>query len=233
MSSQLTLQSSYSEKLDKEAINHLPVARWDGPIELIRDDADLPAAIERLSQERVLGFDTETRPSFRKGTAYDPTLMQLGGEKVVYLFQLGMLEQKALLTELLTREDLLKVGVGLGQDVRQLQPLFKFEPGGFVDVSETARHNQIANRGLRSLAAAFYGIRISKRAQCSNWAVDTLQSYQVTYAATDAWISRELFIAMEEMALVDLQRDRVDLTPPKPKTRRYAHHRRAKKVSNA
>ncbi|MEG3639753.1 3'-5' exonuclease [Magnetococcus sp. PR-3] len=217
MSSVLRLQSHYAEKRDKESINSLPVVRWDGDIHLISRDEELPQAIEALRQEKVLGFDTETRPSFRKGTSYDPTLIQLAGHKVVYLFQITQLQDHTLLAALLADPEIYKVGVGLSQDIRQLQAIFSFEPGGFVDVGETARHSDIANRGLRSMAAAFFDVRISKRAQCSNWALEQLQPYQITYAATDAWISRELYVALAEMSLVDVQRDKAILQPVKPK----------------
>ncbi|WP_227665300.1 3'-5' exonuclease [Magnetococcus marinus] len=217
MSSVLSLQPHYAEKQDKEQINGLPVVRWEGDVVLVNQDQALPAAIAALRQERVLGFDTETRPSFRKGTSYDPTLIQLAGEKVVYLFQINLLQDHRPLAELLADTSIHKVGVGLSQDIRQLQAIFSFKPGGFVDVGETARHNNIATRGLRSMAAAFFHVRISKRAQCSNWAQEALQPFQIIYAATDAWISRELYVALANLSLVDAQRDRVTLQPVKPK----------------
>ncbi|OSM02277.1 3'-5' exonuclease [Magnetofaba australis] len=207
--SSLRLLDDYARKVPKQEINDLPVCAWMGDVHVARDSDETAEAVEVLSRETVLGFDTETRPAFRKGVSYPPALIQLAGANAVYLFQLSQIEDLRPLQALLSDAAVLKTGVGLIQDVKQLQEVAPFTPGGFVDVGEAAARNEVASRGLRSMAAAFFGVRISKRAQCSNWANDVLEAYQIRYAATDAWISREIYLAMQPLALVDPQLDAV------------------------
>ncbi len=188
--------------MSKDQINTLPIHKWEGPIHLIHDDDDLPKAIARLKREKVLGFDTETKPVFRKGISHSPCIIQLAGEKEVTLFQLKRLKNLKPIAEILSNRDILKVGVGLVNDIDQLQPVLSFVPGGFVDLGEVARNANIQSRGLRSMAARFFGFRISKRAQCSNWENKQLKKFQIQYAATDAWVSREIYQIMSRQGLI-------------------------------
>lgn len=193
--------SEWTRKLSREEINQLPVTRWDGPIRLIRGDKDVEDAVAMLEHEKVLGFDTETRPAFRKGENYSPALLQLACSDAVYLFRLKGIGRFDSLARLLSDPTIRKVGVGLDYDVRALQALFPFQAQGFVDVGDVARKSMIASQGLRSLAAHLFGWRISKRAQCSNWDNAELKKFQLVYAATDAWISREIFLFLMERGL--------------------------------
>ncbi|MBF0311287.1 MAG: 3'-5' exonuclease domain-containing protein 2 [Magnetococcales bacterium] len=193
----------FLRKLDKDEVNELPVVKWTGPIHLVANDDHVAASVAAIRQEKVLGFDTETKPTFKKGQQHHPALVQLAGEESVFLFRIGCLRQLEPLQQLLSDPAILKVGVGLGQDVAQLQAVLPFSPGGFLDLGEEARKAGLKNRGLRTLAAGFFGVRISKRAQCSNWSTSKLQPYQISYAATDAWISREIYLTMERLGLLD------------------------------
>ncbi|MBF0135703.1 MAG: 3'-5' exonuclease domain-containing protein 2 [Magnetococcus sp. DMHC-1] len=197
------IPEQYARKLTREEINRLPIKRWNGPVRLVHSAEEIDAALVTLGQERVLGFDTETRPAFRKGVSHQPSLIQLAGANEVILFQLHRIEDFIPLARILNHEGILKVGVGLDQDIRQLQALFAFEPRGFMDLGVVAERAGMESRGLRSMAATLFGFRISKRAQCSNWETPDLQPYQVEYAATDAWISREIFLVMERLGIVD------------------------------
>ncbi|MEO5345441.1 MAG: 3'-5' exonuclease domain-containing protein 2 [Magnetococcus sp. YQC-9] len=192
----------WTRKLSREEVNQLPVRRWDGPIRLIRNESEAEEAVVLLSRESVLGFDTETRPSFRKGENYFPALVQLAGAEMVYLFQLKGMTRFDGLAGLLSNPVLRKVGVGLDYDVRALQTIFSFQPRGFIDVGDVARRAAIASQGLRGLAAHLFGMRISKRAQCSNWDNAELKPFQLVYAATDAWISREIYLLMHEKGVM-------------------------------
>ncbi|MBF0177335.1 MAG: 3'-5' exonuclease domain-containing protein 2 [Magnetococcales bacterium] len=197
------IPEQYARKLTREETNRLPIKRWQGPVRLVHSAKEITEALHTLEQERILGFDTETRPAFRKGVSHQPSLIQLAGAQEVTLFQLHRMEDFTPLIHLFSREEVLKVGVGLDQDIRQLQPLFPFEPKGFVDLGAVAERAGMESRGLRSMAATLFGFRISKRAQCSNWETPDLQPFQVEYAATDAWISREIFLMMEQLGIVD------------------------------
>jgi ribonuclease D len=146
-----------------------------------------------LRREPLLGFDTETRPSFRKGEKHPPALVQLALEERVWVVQLrktGLTEE---LAALLADPRVLKAGVGTRDDLRALQEVRPFEPAGFVDLGDLAKTRGLAERGVRSLAQRFLGGRISKGTQTSNWGAPVLTKRQLRYAATDAWACYKLF----------------------------------------
>ena len=184
----------------REEINKLPLYRYRGPVHVVSRDDQLNAAIRAMRREKILGFDTESRPAFKKGESHPVSVVQLAGSKAVYVFQLSGLTQTQQLFGLLASKKCLKVGVALAYDVRKLQELRDFTPGGFTDLEALTDERGIKNNGLRSLAAAVLGVRISKGAQRSNWARTPLTPKQVSYAATDAWVSREIYLALQGMA---------------------------------
>ena len=197
----LDLPPEYLRKISKEEINSLPQAQYDGEILLVREAADLGPALARLDGEDVLGFDTETRPSFSKGTAHPPALLQLAGADLVILVQLALAPLNEALAALFTDENIVKAGVAVRDDIKGLQRLLPFMPAGFIDLSECARGAGLETFGLRPLAANFLGVRISKNAQCSNWGNQSLNAQQIRYAATDAWISREICLRMRSLGV--------------------------------
>lgn len=191
-----TLASSLPDKISKEEINQLPLARYEGKIHLIQRPDEVAAAVERIREHPVLGFDTETRPVFKKGQSFPPALIQIAGEGAVWLFQLNQLDGLSGIVDLLTNPKLLKVGVALRDDFVKLKEMQAFEEQGVVDIATMTQPLEIVNTGLRSLCALFLGIRISKAAQVSNWGRQQLTASQITYAATDAWASRQLFLEL-------------------------------------
>jgi ribonuclease D len=182
--------------ISSEQVNALPLYRYDGRICLVADDRAMGRILPRLEKESLLGFDTETKPSFKKGESYPPSLVQLAASDVVYVIQLGELRDRDWFRRIFTSNRIVKAGVSTGYDVKKLQELHAFEPGGFVDLADLAAKAGIRNRGLRGLAGLLMGIRVSKGARRSNWARRTLTESQLLYAATDAWLCRELFIRM-------------------------------------
>lgn len=202
------------DKLSRDAINALPLFHYEGRISLARTDEEVEAAVLRLSGETLLGFDTETPPSFRKGKSHPPALVQIAGAKEVVLFHLKWQPLGPALISLFENPDILKTGVAVHDDMRFLAKIVPFAPRAVVDLSEIARRNGVENRGLRGLAAAFLGLRISKGEQCSNWGNKELTARQVRYAATDAWASRSVYLAMLEAGL-DMQAE----LPPVHKTK--------------
>jgi ribonuclease D len=165
-------------------------------VTIVDTDEKLHEVLPLLRREKILGFDTESRPSFKKGQNYPAALIQLCGEHTVWLFQILKLQDKQPLWKLLANHRIIKAGVAIQDDIKKLQEQLEFRPGGFREIASLTQKAGILNTGLRSLAGLLLGIRISKRAQVSNWAKSTLTEAQIQYAATDAWVSRQLYLHM-------------------------------------
>lgn len=205
--------------IDKEFVAALPLLQYEGKIELITDEKAARKAVKALCKEEVLGFDTETRPSFSRGNSYLTSLVQLCGKKCAYLFRLDYCGGVPVLFPVFENPDILKVGVAVKEDVLHLKKRAPFDDAGFVDASTYTRKAKIENTGLRALCAYFLGGRISKNAQVSNWAAKTLSEQQIIYAATDAWTSRELFLKLQELGIAPkkISRKSICEAPPKKK----------------
>lgn len=189
-------------RLSGDEINAMPLCHYQGPVHVIRVLEDWKQALPDLRADGVLGFDTETRPTFRKGKVNAPSLIQLATERAVYLVQLAWLPFGPHLAEILADPNIIKAGVGIRDDMRELSRLHDFEPAGLVDLGNAARAHKLSSQGLRTLAANLFGWRISKGSQCSNWSLMELSQRQIAYAATDAWIGRLIFLRMREYGLI-------------------------------
>jgi ribonuclease D len=184
--------------ISRDEINELPLFRYEGQVHLVRTDSEAVAAVSDLRREKVLGFDIETRPTFRKGENYPPALLQLAGSSAVYVFQLLQLQDLQWFKELFSDARIIKAGVSLDSDIRKLKERQDFQEAGFVELSTLSDAAGIRNNGLRGLAAILLKIRISKGAQRSNWSRPDLSREQIVYAATDAFISREIYLRLTE-----------------------------------
>jgi len=190
------VRPGFDRRMTKEEINNCPIRKWNGPVHVIRSSKKMAYAVEHLSREAILGFDTETRPAFKKGQKYLPSLLQLASENSVYLFQLKHLGLQEPLIKILSDPAVIKTGVSLAHDLRELKELTPFSQAGFVGLGKMSKEKGIKNHGLRGLAAVVLGLRISKSAQTTNWAKDELTQSQIRYAATDAWVGRELYLKL-------------------------------------
>ncbi|MEM7391086.1 MAG: 3'-5' exonuclease [Verrucomicrobiota bacterium] len=189
----------FTRKMTREEIAELPIRKYSGPIHVVQTPENVVKAVEELSREEVIGFDTESRPAFKKEQKFLPSLIQLGGSRSVYIFQLEHVPLGEPLLGLLSNPGIIKTGVALGLDISQLNELAPFEAAGFIDLGDQAKASGIQNHGLRGLAGVLLGFRISKQAQRSNWSMKTLKRNQIDYAATDAWVGRELYYKFKEM----------------------------------
>ena len=189
-------------KLSKTEINSLPLRYYNGPIRIIQTAEQAKDACTILIKEKLLGFDTETRPAFNKGQSYLPSLLQLAGTKVVYLFQLSKCGLPDSITNLLSNVNIIKSGVAIDQDLIELQQILNFKPGGFIDLGDIARSNGLPHHGLRGLAAFLLNFRISKSVRTSNWSANQLTKKQIKYAATDAWLGRELYLKYKQINVI-------------------------------
>jgi ribonuclease D len=198
-----------------DLIATLPVGQWDGPTEVIETERDAELAVKHLMKERVLGFDTETRPSHTRGVTYLPSILQLGGADKIFIFRLDDCGGVPVTFPLLCDARKAKVGVAVRDDVRHLQDRAPFDARGFIDVSDFTKRAGVINTGLRALAAIYLGLQMkkSKSVQCSHWELPfALNSKnkkdvefarkQIAYAANDAWFSRELFLKLEKDGII-------------------------------
>ena len=180
-------------KISKAEINDLPLIAWEGEIQIVESVEKMEAVAATLANESHLGFDTETRPSFKKGDYYPPALIQLATRHCVYLFRISETETFDPLLPILESPHILKTGVAIKDDVKELRAMEDFTPNGFIEIADITVRLGYENRGLRALAGLLLQGRISKAAQVTNWARPKLDNKQVRYAATDAWISREIY----------------------------------------
>lgn len=190
--------SDLPSRISKAEINALPLIRYKGKVSIIETDEQARQACRTLQSEAILGFDTESRPSFRAGEVHPVALIQLASADHAYLFQILKLNDFAPLVSLLENPSQIKAGVALHDDIKRLQESFAFTPAGFCELSTIARERGIENTGLRSLSAICLKARVSKGAQVSNWARSSLTDAQIRYAATDAWVSRKLYLCLTE-----------------------------------
>jgi ribonuclease D len=185
------------KRLEKETINELPVIRFHGAIKFAEDTKSFNRLSANLSNQQVLGFDIECKPNFKKGPNNPPALIQLATADQAFLFKLYPVMKLGPLIKILEDPDIVKTGVAIKDDINNLQKIEPFTPGGFEDIATIAQSLKIEQTGLRNLTAIFFKQRLSKSAQLSNWQKRPLSPTQINYAATDAWISRELYLIMK------------------------------------
>ena len=188
--------------ISREAMLELPIRRYEGPVHVVAGESDLRRAVDDIVEEGVVGFDTETRPAFRPGESYLPSLVQLATARAVYLLQVQQHDFSGALREVLSSENTLKVGVSVSDDVRMLKRLFPFDERSVVDLGKVAERHGLKQTGIRNLAGIFLGARIPKGAKTTNWAARRLSPRQIVYAATDAWVCRELYLRFRELDMV-------------------------------
>ena len=182
----------------KLEINQLPLRKYEGPVEIVATDDHLEAVLAALIAEKVLGFDIEIKPSFKSGDRFAPALVQLASRQMVFLIQLKRLNSLRSLSRLFSDPKVIKAGIAVADDVRKLREIMTFEPAGFVELGNLATRSGITANGVRTLAAQLLGFRVSKGARCSNWERSQLTPAQIDYAATDAWVCREIFLDLEK-----------------------------------
>lgn len=195
------MNSASPRTITREVLNELPVRRYEGPVHFIDTPALLHAARSDILDEPVLGFDTETRPAFRKGESYLPSLVQVATARAVHIFPLRYPDTHGLLAEMLAAGTA-KAGVSLAYDLKTLKQVFPFEDKQVIDLGLIAKRHGYGQTGLRNLAGLLLGYRVPKGAKTTNWAAPQLTPAQITYAATDAWVCRELYLKFRADGLV-------------------------------
>ena len=188
----------YPAKIDKDVVRELPVAQTDCEIEVIDSANEVATAVDCLMQEEVVGFDTETKPSFTHGKSNKIALMQISTAKKCFLFRLQMIGKSEALKNFLENEKIKKIGLALHGDLRNLRVWDKFTPKNFIDLQKIVIQYGIEELGLQRIYAIIFGKKISKSQQLSNWEAKIPNQAQQIYAATDAWACREIYLKLIE-----------------------------------
>lgn len=182
--------------ISKEELMLLPLFHYPARYELIETASAALHAVEELKKAKTLGFDTETKPSFKKGEFYHVALLQLATHDCCYLFRLNKFPLSSEIVSLLEDETINKVGVGVRDDIIALQKRLNFTPNGFIDLAEKTRISRSLSLSLRSLCGMYLHQRLSKGAKITNWESPTLSDTQARYAANDAFVSLLIFDKM-------------------------------------
>lgn len=182
----------FSPTISNEQLAVLPTIHFEGEIVIVETEKVLLEACEYLSRQPVIGFDTESRPSFKAGVTNKVALLQLSSPERCYLIRLCRVPMKRPLLRLLESRTILKIGADVAGDIRALNQLRHFRAGGFVDLQALAPQWGIEEKSLRKLSAITLGKRVSKAQRLSNWEAARLTQQQLSYAATDAWVCLEI-----------------------------------------
>ncbi|MBD5255937.1 MAG: 3'-5' exonuclease domain-containing protein 2 [Barnesiella sp.] len=173
--------------IPKNIIGELPAAEFKGRIQVIDNAADARAAVRYLSRQPIVGFDSETRPSFRRGNTHNVALVQLSTHDICFLFRINKIGFVEPLRNFLQLDSVVKIGLSIKDDFHGLHKLGEFEPGGFVELQDYVREFGIADASLQRIYAILFGERISKGQRLTNWEAAELTAAQQHYAALDAW----------------------------------------------
>lgn len=188
----------YKSTITPEELEQLPVAEFPGEITVIDAiDEKFQESIDYLKGQKIIGFDTETRPSFTANTKRNlVALLQLSGKERAYIYRLHSTGLNEDLVKILSNPRIIKVGAAVTDDIRSLQHHTKFVPKGFVDLQSIASGWGIEEKSVRKMAAIILGVRVSKSQQLSNWESSDLTVAQINYAAVDAWVCQRMYLKL-------------------------------------
>jgi len=186
-------ENDFSIHISKEELAGMPVVTFRGQIVVVDSAAVAHSALRALSAEKAVGFDTETRPSFRKGNRHKVALMQLSTTERCFLFRLNKIGICAELKKFLENPGILKIGLSVHDDFNAIRRREDFEPAGFIDLQNEVRAFNIKDISLQKIYGIVFGERISKGQRLTNWEAETLSEAQQDYAAIDAWACLRLY----------------------------------------
>lgn len=179
----------YKPKISKEEVNQMQVAAFEGKITVVDSLSDVQPAIEELRKFKIVGIDTETKPSFTRGTHHKVSLLQISTTDHCFLFRLNKIPFPTDLAVFLANEKIRKIGLALHDDFTGLNRHLAFKPANFIDLQSIVKNYGILELGLQKIFAIVFQQKISKSQRLTNWENDMLTDQQQIYAATDAWAS--------------------------------------------
>ena len=192
-------EDGYKFSITSEELNLLPLKTFEGKVSVITDAEKLEKVKLEIEKHEIIGFDTETRPSFKRGQIYKVALLQLAVPNKVFLIRLHHTGLPDEIISIFENPQIVKAGVAIHDDIKSLQKVNKFTPASFVELSTLARSSGLQVESVKKLAGLLLGIRISKSAQTSNWEAPTLTEKQIDYAATDAWVCLEIYSRLQKV----------------------------------
>jgi len=194
----INLKTSITE----EEVQSLPLTSFEKEIIVIEDEEDVDSAFDYLRMQKYLGFDTETKPAFKKGQKHEVALLQLATSEKAFLFRLNKLHLNGQIRKILSDKNIIKIGVAIRDDLNALKKKNIFVPQSFIELQELVKKFGIQNFSLQKLSAIVLGVRISKSKRLSNWESEILNEAQQKYAATDAWMALEVYKTLMEIDLL-------------------------------
>lgn len=194
---------SFTKSITKEELMELPLSGYKGKVVIASTEESIQKAMEEINEFSVVGFDTEARPTFKKGQIRHISLIQIGTPEKVYLLRIMNTGLLSCVVDFMENPKIIKVGIGLDDDFNLLNNLKPFDQQGFLDLNKKFAEIGALNVGARNLAGMIMGIRISKSAQTSNWEVEQLTEKQIRYAATDAWICLEIYQKLHDWGYIE------------------------------
>jgi len=183
----------FAENVSNEEINELPLYQFSGGIFIIDTFDKLDYYLPLIQEQKLLGFDTETRPSFKKGKINPVSLLQIASSTQAFLIRINKIGLPQEIAEILANEEVKKIGLAIKDDIKILQDITSFEPRSFLDLQDYVGDFGIEARSLKKIAAIVLRQRISKSQQVSNWEREDLTEAQLVYAATDAWACLQIY----------------------------------------
>lgn len=192
----------FEKEITKQQVNELPLQRYEGKVIVVSTQEQLDVALQELNKATVIGFDTESKPTFRKGDYNPVAMIQMAVPGKVYLIRINLTGFTPELQALFANEKVIKAGISIRDDIKEMQRQAHFEPANVVELNDIAKEAGVKNIGVRSLAGIFLEIRISKGQQTSNWSRETLSEGQIAYAATDAWVCLEIYQKLDQLGYI-------------------------------
>lgn len=188
----------FKDQITREEMALLPHNKFLGKIFYIDTHKAFNEFIPELLNCTILGFDTETKPAFKKGVFNEVSLLQLSTSEKAFLLRLNRIGLPREIIDIFSDPSIIKAGVAIHDDIAGLQGIEKFEPDGFIDLQDYVKDYGILDNGLKKLSANILGFQISKRQQTSNWEQDQLTTAQIEYAATDAWVCHQIYTVLKK-----------------------------------
>lgn len=202
----MSTENRFTDKISNELVAALPAVEFHGPITVIEEEHDIDAACKELAEAKIVGFDTETRPSFRAGVSYRVSLLQLSTPTRCFLFRLNKIPLAKPILKILESKEILKIGTDVAGDLRSLRQIRHFRDGGFVDLQTLAPEWGIEEKSLRKISSIVLGKRVSKAQRLSNWEAASFTDKQKIYAATDAWVCIQIYNRLQHTPKIKKKR---------------------------